>query len=291
MKNSILIFATLVFANINVCAQTWQWVREEATSPEAYGVAADNAGNVFLSGITVGTASIGSYTNTSTALGGAIAKYDANGNVLWANFIPNCSGYNVACDAAGNAFLCGYFSTTITIGSQTLVPAGSNDIFVAKYSPTGTVLWAASAGGAGLENSNCVNVDALGNVIVSGYVGTGTFTFGASTISVTAGQRYLVLKFSNSGTPLWAICGGSGQSTSNYVCTDASNDIYLTGSFTSTSSIGSGTYVSNGSSDMYIAKFSAAGLPVWGAVGGGTLNEVGYCVRAHPSGDIFVTGS
>src|SRR5258706_7078231 len=112
MKKLILIFATLTLSNLRVCAQTWQWVREEAAGPEGYGIACDYAENVFLSGFTTNSASVGTYSNPSTAFGGVIAKYDANGNVLWAKFITGCTGYNVACDAAGNAFLCGCYSNT-----------------------------------------------------------------------------------------------------------------------------------------------------------------------------------
>lgn len=294
MKNSILITIVLILANVRFNAQTWQWVREEAAGPEAFGVACDNAGNVFLSGYTAGAASIGTVVNSSTvSSSAAIAKYDANGNVLWVSFIPGSIGYNVACDASGNAFLCGYFSNTLTVGSQTLVSSGSFDLFVVKYSPTGTILWAASIGGNGGDFSNCVNVDALGNVIVSGYIAsTSTFTFGSSNITSasSSGNRYFVAKYTNNGTPLWATYGTNGNSISYYVSSDASGDIYLTGYFTATASIGSNTYISSGSTDFYLAKFSSAGLPVWSVVGGGTSSDLGYCVRAHPSGDVFVTG-
>ena len=46
---------------------------------------------------------------------------------------------NVATDAAGNAFVVGYFSGNITIGSTTLVSAGLNDVFIAKMAPNGTL--------------------------------------------------------------------------------------------------------------------------------------------------------
>lgn len=291
MKKLLFIFTVLFLSHLKIYSQTWQWAREENAGPEGYGVACDNAGNVFLAGITFGPAVIGSYTNSSTGTSGVIVKYDANGNLLWANFVPGCTAYNVDCDAAGNAFLCGYFSNTLVIGSQTLVAAGGADIFVIKYSPTGSVLWAASTGGSGGDLSNCVNVDASGNVIVSGYIGAGSFTFGSSSISNSSGNKYFIGKFSNNGVPIWGLCGASGASTSNYVCSDAVGDIYLTGPFSSTSSIGSGTYVANGSFEFYLTKYTAAGLPVWTVVGGGPQNDIGYCVKVHPSGDVFVSGA
>lgn len=291
MKKLVFIFTVLLLSNLKICAQTWQWVREETGGSEGYGVACDNAGNVFLAGVTIGTAAIGTYSNSATGTSAVIAKYDANGNVLWANFIPGSTAYNVASDAAGNAFLCGVFSTSLAIGGQTLIAVGYADIFLAKYSPTGSILWVGSTGGSGNDIANCVNIDALGNVIISGSIGVGNFMFGPSLISNISGSKYFVAKYTNSGTPIWGICGASGSSNSNYVSSDASGDIYLTGSFFGTSSIGTGTYVSaGGTTDFYLAKFSAAGLPVWTVVGGGTQNDIGYCVRVQPTGEIFVCG-
>ena len=63
-------------------------------------------------------------------------KYDANGNALWAKSAGGPSddgGFSVAVDASGNDYLTGYFdSPTITFGSDTLLNAGSENMFLVK---------------------------------------------------------------------------------------------------------------------------------------------------------------
>src|ERR1041385_7322857 len=129
-----LIFLSVFSKNISVKAQTWQWAREEAANGEGYGLACDNSGNVFVSGGTSGAAVIGTFTSPTTGANAVLVKYDPDGHVLWANYIPGAFGFNVACDASGNAFLCGYLSGTTVVGSQTLVSQGLNDILLVKYS-------------------------------------------------------------------------------------------------------------------------------------------------------------
>src|SRR5436189_4157978 len=112
MKKEIIRFCVLialVFIQLELRGQTWQWVKEENAGSEAYGVACDNAGNGFLAGVGAGTAIIGTFTASGGGQNGILAKYDGNGNALWAQFIPGTFAYNVACDASGNSILCGYF--------------------------------------------------------------------------------------------------------------------------------------------------------------------------------------
>lgn len=48
---------------------------------------------------------------------------------------------DVTSDAAGNVFVCGYFSGEITPGSTLLTSTGQNDGFVAKYNSSGELQW------------------------------------------------------------------------------------------------------------------------------------------------------
>ncbi len=63
---------------------------------------------------------------------------------LWSQHFGSTSsdyGESVATDASGNVFVTGRFFGTVDFGGGALVSAGNTDIFVAKYSPTGTHLW------------------------------------------------------------------------------------------------------------------------------------------------------
>ena len=60
----------------------------------------------------------------------------------------------IATDGAGNSYVTGNFEDTATFGAgepneTTLTSAGSSDILVAKYDPSGALVWAKRAGGTG----------------------------------------------------------------------------------------------------------------------------------------------
>lgn len=61
--------------------------------------------------------------------------------------------FAVAHDNIGDEYVAGDFSGTLVIGSTTLVPQGSGQIFVAKRSAAGVWLWARRAGST-LSNGN-----------------------------------------------------------------------------------------------------------------------------------------
>ena len=74
-----------------------------------------------------------------------IVKYDASGNMLWAKGAgggSNEEGYSLSTDVSGNIYLSGYFTQPSNFGTIKLTSAGQADLFLAKYDPSGNVLWA-----------------------------------------------------------------------------------------------------------------------------------------------------
>ncbi len=149
-------------------------------------IVCDASGNVIIGGSFTGTevfdtdtlvgAPTVSPTGTSTLF---LVKLDSAANVLWARDANgSCGLASLACDAAGNIFMTGELNDpwapwsggTITIGAYTLTTSGGYDILIAKYSGAGSVLWAASAGGARDDRGMAITVDASGNnIYVTGF--------------------------------------------------------------------------------------------------------------------------
>ena len=67
-----------------------------------------------------------------------IAKYDINGNVLWARSIgnklwdPRAGGETVAADKYGNAYVGGWFADTAIFNTDTVYSASDGNTFLAK---------------------------------------------------------------------------------------------------------------------------------------------------------------
>lgn len=177
---------------------TFQWARglgSTAGGDFTGGITTDASSNVYVSGtyqaanMIIGTTTLTPYGNYDAF----IAKYNTSGTAQWAAKVGGGSddyGYDVSTDATGNAYMIGTFSgTTIAVGSTNLTnanPGSSTDVFAAKYSPTGAVLWSTKAGGTGNENGATIVSDPVGNVYAGGYIG-GTTTFGTYTVSSAGG--------------------------------------------------------------------------------------------------------
>ena len=126
-------------------------------------------------------------------------------------------GKAIAQDSSGNVYVTGYFEQTVNFnpsGSTTETAiSGSDNVFVAKYSPTGALIWVDAMGGSGysgLAKGLGIAVNPTDNSV---YV-TGKFTgssFNAGNISgnptnlnAQGTQDIFVAKFNASGNLGWA---------------------------------------------------------------------------------------
>ncbi|MCB9307928.1 MAG: SBBP repeat-containing protein, partial [Lewinellaceae bacterium] len=264
-------------------------------SEQGYGIAADAAGNIYVTGAFRGTATFDSQTLSSSGNSDAfVVKYDPTGNVLWAiagGGSGSDAGAGIATDALGYVYVTGWFSNTATFGSQSVASSGEEDVFVAKYDAAGNVMWVVSAGGANEDFGLDIATEAGGNVNISGFF-QGTATFGSQTLTGSGQEDVFTAKFDAVGNVLWvASGGGSSQDYGNSLVADASGNVYVTGWFTNAATFGSQTLTSAGSRDVFVVKYDPAGNVLWAADGGGTSNDLGQGITADAAGNVYVTGS
>ena len=79
-------------------------------------------------------------------------------------------------DNEGNVLVTGLFSGTADFDNSAsvynLTSAGSEDIFVAKYTSAGQFIWAFRVGGADRDHGLGITCDANNNVIITGFSGS-----------------------------------------------------------------------------------------------------------------------
>jgi len=161
-----------------------------------------------------------------------------------------------------------------------------------------TMKWAKGMGGTGNERGNSITVDALGNVLTTGYFeGTVDFDPGIGFYNLTSigSNNIFISKLDSSGNFVWAKqFGGTSGSMGNSIAIDASGNVYTTGFFWGTADFdpGAGTYnlTSAGGMDIFISKLDPSGNFVWAKQMGGTSNDESQSIDIDPSGNVYTTG-
>ncbi len=160
---------------------------------EALGIAADAAGNAYVTGVTVSTdfptvnpvqATFNSTTGflfpvsnrvptPGVPCSAFVAKLSTGGSAfVYSTYLGGSAGnagYSIAADSAGNAYVTGSTSST---DFPTANPVQTNTAwgaFVAKLDPTGSALvYSTQLGGGGEDLGMAVAVDSKGNAYVTG---------------------------------------------------------------------------------------------------------------------------
>jgi hypothetical protein len=116
---------------------TLQWTRQIGTATDdfAEGISVDGSGNVYLTGSTYGSFGAANAGLLDTW----VAKYDTNGTMSWTRQLGT-SGHDqstaIVVGALGNVYVVGG-----TQGSLAATNAGDYDVWIAKYSNSGSLLW------------------------------------------------------------------------------------------------------------------------------------------------------
>src|SRR5436190_17895182 len=72
-------------------------------------------------------------------------------------------------DKTGNMYCNGSFENMIDLGNRNIMKsAGSGDIFIAKYDPKGSCIWASHYGNENDETAEAICSDAMGNTFSTG---------------------------------------------------------------------------------------------------------------------------
>ena len=158
-------------------------------------------------------------------------------------------------------------------------------------------IWAKSAGAVADDQANSIAVDASGNTYVAGWFDSGTITFGTNTLTNAGAYDIFLTKYDASGNVLWAKrAGGTNNDYANSVTIDSSGNVYVAGEFTSdTARFGSFMLLNSGATDgtrdLFLAKYDANGNELWVRSATGLGNDVAYSVAVDVTGNAFVCGS
>ena len=258
------------------------------------GVAVDSGGNVVIIGTASGTVSFGGGPITANGYTVVVAKFSPAGAHLWSRGFGDSfsnSGNGVAVDPSGNIAVTGAFSGPIDFGGGALISAAV-DIFLAKLSPTGGHLWSRRFGSAlAVHAGNGVACDGSGNVLVTGSF-ENSIDLGAGWTTSFAHKDVFVAKYSPAGAYLWSrLAGGLYDDAGRGIAVDRSGKVVVTGTFQAAVNFGTGSLISAGRTDIFVARYSPDGTPLVAQRFGSADFDAGNAVAVDGSGRPVVTGS
>jgi hypothetical protein len=201
-----------------------------------------------------------------------------------------CLVSHLVVDAAGNSYVTGLFTQHVQFGAVELVSQGRSDAFVAKLSAAGTWEWAVAVGGPGSDCAKGVAVDANGHVFVTGHFSE-QVSFGATSLSSRGDLDIFVAQLDPNGQWLWAVpAGGPGMDQAHALTVSSTGELLIAGQFAERAVFGEQWLVSNGSSDIFVARLTRAGQWQWATGAGSAENDAAHALTTTATGDIYVTG-
>ncbi len=284
--------------------QTFQWATgSEGTSLlQTADIATDDLGNSYIVGefngtLIFGTDTIISATHYANGPELFVAKFDPDGVPLWINkasgpgLYDQCQGESIDIDAAGNAYVTGYYRNQTGFGLDSMTSVGANsNVFVAKINASGIWQWASSAGMDNMAAGTDIAVAPNGMLYVGGYFSDSTYFYGDFLSSDGLVDLFLA-QYDNLGNYQWVRkIGGGGFDIYGDICTDANNNIYITGAYDSTTTIGANVLTTTGLKDVFVAKYDGSGNVLWANGYGSSSEDQGFGIEADNLGSIYITG-
>jgi uncharacterized delta-60 repeat protein len=237
-----------------------------------------------------------------------IARFNPDGTLAWAKRAGGTAeeeGLGITSLSDNSTVVTGYFNVSATFGpgepNETVLSAGYDDIFIARYNADGTLAWAKSAGGSQWDIGEAITALSDDSTVVTGYF-WGSATFGQGepnqTMLVSAGQQDIfIAKYNADGTLAWAKSAGGwlGNEYGYAITALCDNAAVVTGSFQALATFGQGepnetelTGAADGS--VFIARYNPDGTLAWAKRAGGA-NSMGRAITALSDNSTVVTGS
>jgi hypothetical protein len=273
-------------------------------------IAVDSAGNAYVTGVTSSTTFPTANARQATTGGFSdafVTKLNAAGSALvYSTYLGgsgNESGFGIAVDSAGNAYITGptqsfNFPTANALqGTKGDASTSNNDVFISKLNAAGSALtYSTYLGGLSDEKPGNIAVDSAGSAYIAGVTFSNNFpTANALQGTIKGSLDAFVTKINAAGSALVysSYLGGTVTDQANRIAVDSAGNAYVTGATNSDDFPTANALQSTKGrfNDVFVTKLNATGSAlVYSTFVGGSDDEFGFGLALDSTGNAYVTG-
>ena len=247
----------------------FQWAESAGGVNEDKGksIALDDSGNVVITGDINYIAKFGDHTVPYVKFSDMfVAKYNSEGVCLWAKSAGGTfsdSGECIEVAKNGDVVVAGGFGGQVSFDTKTITAVDYVDVYIARYSTDGTFEEVVSAGGTGNELIQCLAIDSLSNIYVSGWY-MSNITIGSDKHYSSGVYDIFIGKYKPNSGFIWSKSfGGTGSDESLGMDLNSDNNLILTGTFEQSVDFEIKAFNSVGYSDGFLAQMDTSGTFDW----------------------------
>jgi hypothetical protein len=275
-------------------ARSWGSKRDDV----ALGVAVQGeliavVGN-FLDELTIGTLKAQA-ANSDDAY---VVAFDSKGTAQWlytAGGVDSDGANAIAAAPDGGWYVGGSFMKVASFEPtrQEYKAKGGTDAFLVKLSKTGDFEWVKTFGGNYNDTILHLALDPRGSIYAQGHFKDKSDWGGGPLVAGGGSDNDIVLaKYDSNGDHQWSKrFGNAFNDVAGGLAVDPAGNVTMVGSFDKSVTFGEGDdHISNGESDIFIARFDTTGKLAWAKTYGGDREDVGWGIAADAAGNTVMTG-
>ena len=230
-----------------------------------------------------------------------ITKFDSTGNLVFSTFFGGTGidfSTKIAVDAQGDSYITGNTQSSDFPTKNAFQPiyGRGGDAFVAKFDPTGNLVFSTFLGGSSFDWGYNIAADIQGDSYITGFTSSSNlFTKNAFNATYSGGyDDVFIAKFDSKGNLVFStFLGSTGADIGTGIAVDSQGNSYVTGSTGSrnfpTKNAYNATYAGSGS--VFVAKFNATGNLLFSTFLGIHDAADDYGISVDAQGNSYITGT
>ena len=257
----------------------------------------DKEENVYIAGCFSDTINVGEKEITSR--GGFdifLAKYNKNGELKWIktqgsyynedNFITD-RATGLCVDKDGYIYMTGTYAGEAVFENTLIRSNKHTNIFIAKYHPSGDMIWVKGYGGYSADHVNQIIYSKDGNIIITGEANRKSSLL--PSVEKYRSSGFVAKINSENGEVLWTRNFGY-STTGRTIVSDRKGNIYVGVTYSRPVTINGKLVKPAGEWDFMILKYTSQGELLWyKRIGGKARDAVSYCILDKED-NLYVSG-